>query len=880
MSLKPGTRLGPYEIESAIGAGGMGEVYRARDTRLDRTVAIKVLPAHLAADPDRRAPFEREARAVSTLNHPHIGQLYDVGRESDVDYLVLEFIEGETLAHRLERGALPPPQVVHFGIQIADALDRAHKSGIVHRDLKPGNVMLTPARVVKVLDFGLARAVEAVAGPQALTLSPTAANPLTAEGTILGTFQYMAPEQLEGKEADARTDLFALGEILYEMATGKRPFEGKSQASLIAAILEREPAPISTIQPLTPPALERVIRACLAKDPEDRIQTAHDVKLQLQWVQEGGSAAGLPAVVADKRKSRERVAWLLAAVASMAAIAGFALLATRHVPGLKPVRFTIERPVGAESITWPRLSPDGQWVAFQGVDSTSTRAIWVRAMDALEARRLNGTEGAGRPFWAPDSRAIAFFADGKLKKAPVDGGPVQLIAEAKGSDGSWGASGVILYDNTQTDTIMQVSASGGTPKAASSLDRKAGEVGHAWPQFLPDGKHFLFVAFSSSSSEQLKVGGLANFKSKVVLATASRGEYAPPGRLVYVLDNNLVAQPFDLGRLKVSGDPVPIAERVNLLGGRENFSASQAGAIAFQSGNDNPGSDLVWVDRSGRVLSTLAKTDIYSDMSFSPDQKQVAVTIGEGAGSNPNIWIFDLARGTRLRFTFDDADHVWPAWSPDGQWIAYSSDSAGVFRSMRKRASGEGQAQYLTGPSGFNEGVASWSADSRSVLLQVYRNGNWDIDLLDLESGKRSPFLNTRFNETHPRISPDGKWVTYASDENGHPEVFVTSFPIASGKWQVSLNGGRLPRWAPDGKGIFFGSGEGQFVAVPISFSPGVQIGEPKNLFAVRVPGQGFPQDRILPARDGQRFLANFQMSLESPTPITVVVNWMGGSKK
>jgi hypothetical protein len=428
---------------------------------------------------------------------------------------------------------------------------------------------------------------------------------------------------------------------------------------------------------------------------------------------------------------------------------------------------------------------------------------------------------------------------------------------------------------------MQVSASGGTPKAASSLDRKAGELGHAWPQFLPDGKHFLFVAFSSRTSEQLKVGELGEFKSKVVLATASRGEYAPPGRLVYVLDNNLVAQPFDLASLRVSGDPVPIAEHVNLLGGRENFSTSQAGTIAFQSGTDTPGSDLVWIDRLGRVLSTAAKTDIYTDMSFSPDQKQVAVTIGEGGSGKPNIWIVDLTRGTRSRFTFDSANHVWPVWSPDGEWIAFASDSGGAtFRPMRKPVNGAGQGEYLTAPSGFPEGIGSWTPDARSVLIQVFRSGNWDVDLLDLVSRKRTPFLNSRFSEEHPRISPDGKWVTYSSDENGRNEIYLCEMANPANKWQVSLAGGRLPRWSPDGKEILFAGTDGREWEVSVTTTPSFQTGEPKPLFPVRVPTQGFPQERILEAKDGKRFLANFMMSAESPTPITVVVNWMGGAKK
>jgi dipeptidyl aminopeptidase/acylaminoacyl peptidase len=428
---------------------------------------------------------------------------------------------------------------------------------------------------------------------------------------------------------------------------------------------------------------------------------------------------------------------------------------------------------------------------------------------------------------------------------------------------------------------MQVSAAGGVPKPASSLDRKAGELGHAWPQFLPDGKHFLFVGLAAAET-RLKVGELGNLRSKTVRATSSRGEYAPPGRLVYVLDNNLVAQPFDLGRLSLSGEPVPVAEKVNLLGGRENFSTSQVGTIAFQSGGEDPGSVLAWIDRSGHRLAVAAPPDHYSDISFSPDQKQVAVTIGEGTADKANIWIIDLERGTRSRFTFDDGNHVWPVWSPDGQWIAYAGDSSGVFHAMRKRVNGQGGPERIGAPlPGDNEGVSSWSPDGRTVLTETFRNGNWDVDLLDVNTGARTPFLSShRFNEQHARISPDGRWVTYASDENGEYEVFVSSFPSLAGKWQVSLHGGRAPRWSPDGKAIYFPSPDGHFMEVSVSTAEGFHTTEPVALCDLRVPLTGYPQERVLVSRDGKRFLANLLTGEETPTPITVVVNWLGGQHK
>ncbi|MCW8984347.1 MAG: protein kinase, partial [Thermoanaerobaculales bacterium] len=497
MAIEVGARLGPYEIEEAIGAGGMGEVYRARDTRLERSVAIKVLPAHLAESPELRQRLEREAKAVSSLSHPHICPLYDIGHEGGVDYLVMEFIEGETLADRLTRGALSIDDVLRYGVQISDALEKAHRQGIVHRDLKPGNVMIT-ADGAKLLDFGLAKAEGVGGGDDAdLTVSPTVSKPLTAVGTVIGTYQYMAPEQLEAKASDARTDIFALGAMLYEMATGRRAFLAETQASLIGAIMHEEPQPVSSIQPMTPPAFDRVIQSCLAKDPEDRWQTAHDVKLQLQWIAEGGSVVGLPAPVAARRKSREKVAWIAFAISLLAA----ALFATgyflRAPEPPRQTRFEIAPPPELATVGSPRISPDGRNLVFRGVDSDGTAQLWVRPMNSVEARPLAGTEGArddGRPMWSPDSRYVAFFVGGKLKKVPVAGGPAQTICDANGADGSWSTNGEILFDGATTAPLMRVAAAGGIARPEVSLEDLEGVTGVGWPEFLPDGEHFIYLA--------------------------------------------------------------------------------------------------------------------------------------------------------------------------------------------------------------------------------------------------------------------------------------------------------------------------------------------------------------------------------------------------
>jgi serine/threonine protein kinase len=514
LSLAPGTRLGPYAIEAAIGAGGMGEVYRARDTRLDRVVAIKVLPAHLSSDPGIRQRFDREARAISGLQHPHICALFDVGHEAGVDFLVMEYLEGETLADRLRKGPVATDELLRIATQIAEALDRAHRTGIVHRDLKPGNVMLTK-NGVKLLDFGLAR----VAAPTNsssnastfLDATRTSGEPLTQKGTVLGTWQYMAPEQLEGGEADARSDIFALGAVLYEMATGRRAFEAKSQASLIAAIMTAQPPPISSIAPMTPPALDRVVRTCLEKDPDDRLQTAHDVALQLRWIQEGGTQLGVPRPVAARRRSRERLGWIVAGAAGVAAIALAVLqLGTRKPDPAATLRFSIPAPPGLLSVGSPRISPDGKYIAFNGSDSTGVTKLWLRPLNSLSAYSLPGTERCTRPFWSPDSRFLGFFAAGKLKKVAVGGGPVVTLGEfASGSDGSWSKEGLILFDASLQDTLHAIPAAGGDAVAVTTLDRAHGESGHAWPFFLPDGKRYLYIAYCDSErGNRIRLGTL------------------------------------------------------------------------------------------------------------------------------------------------------------------------------------------------------------------------------------------------------------------------------------------------------------------------------------------------------------------------------------
>ncbi len=558
MSLEPGTRLGPYEISAPIGAGGMGEVYRARDTRLGRDVAVKVLPAHMSSSPELRQRLEREAKTISQLSHPHICMLHDVGHQNGTDYLVMEFLEGETLADRLAKGALPVEQALRIGTEIAGALDAAHRSGIVHRDLKPGNIMLTKTGV-KLLDFGLAKLAAPTTPVSQATSLPTAlqeSQPLTSRGTILGTFQYMSPEQLEGKDADARSDIFAFGCVLYEMLTGRKAFTGKSQASLIGSIMNTEPPPISTIQPMTPPALDRVVKGCLAKEPEHRWSTAHDVMLQLQWVAEGGSAAGLPAPVAARRRSREKLAWGVAA-ALLLAVAALAYGFIRRAPKpLRVVRFEVANPPAITTIDAPKISPDGKTLAFNATDSGGKTQIWLRPLNALTAQPLPGTEGTRRPFWSPDSRYLAFIADGKLKKIDVTGGPPTKICDAPtGVDGSWSPEGVILFDGTGTDPIYRVPAAGGTPVVAVKADPEHKEIQVGWPEFLPDGRQYIYMVINQKAElNSYRIGSLDSKETKPFAPAQIMLVYAPQGYLLFLKDRTLMAQPFDAKAIKTTGE--------------------------------------------------------------------------------------------------------------------------------------------------------------------------------------------------------------------------------------------------------------------------------------------------------------------------------------
>jgi len=896
VTLSPGVRLGPYEILSPLGAGGMGEVYKAKDTRLDRTVAIKVLPSHLSENPEVRQRFEREAKTISSLSHPHICGLYDVGHQDGTDYLVMEFLEGETLTERLAKGSLPTEQVLRYGIEMADALDKAHRQGVIHRDLKPGNIMLTKSGI-KLVDFGLAktfgRPLHAAGREQtAAGQHPMARNNLTAvstvmgspnltqEGTILGTFQYMAPEQLEGKEADARTDIFAFGAVLYEMATGQKAFTGKSQASLIGAILRDDPPAISTLAPMSPPALNRVVKTCLAKDPEDRWQTAHDVMLELKWIAEGGSQAGLPAPVVARRKSRERLAWAGFVVSAVAA-AAFGVGYFRRAPAPpQAFRSSLLMPEKT-SVASPALSPDATRLVFVATGADDKPLLWVRPLSSLFAQPLSGTENAALPFWSPDSRSIGFFADGKLKRIGASGGPPLTLCDAVGLGGTWNRDGMILFA-LPSGPIHRVPASGGVPTAVTRLDASRRETTHRYPHFLPDGQHFLYLAANLAGGPQdpanlIRVASLDSKEDKPLIPAHSNTSYAM-GNLLFVRDGDLLAQGFDAKRLRMAGEIVTVAQKVGcpLVFWRHcNFSASQNGALVYAS-SWTFSSEMLWLDREGRKVGSVGEEAAYSNPRISPDGRKVAVEIFDANTRKSDIWIYDRARGVRTRFTAGGSQNGSPVWSPDGSRILFNSDRKHQGDLYLKAAAGAGEEEPVLEAEG-QKIPTDWSSDGRFIAFESREpkgERKMTLSLLPL-TGDRKPlvFLKRGVEIGDSRFSPDGRWLAYTSLESGRWEVYVTPFPGPGDRWQISTAGGYQPRWRRDGKELFYLSPDKKLMSVEVKTVSGFEPGVPRPLFETGLAAVG-GANLLDVSADGQRFLIVTPTGEQRTLPLTLVLNW------
>ncbi len=877
MALSAGTHLGPYQILSPVGAGGMGEVYRAKDTRLDRVVAIKVLASQRSADPELRQRFEREARAVSSLNHPHICTLHDVGSHNGLDYLVMEFLEGESLADRLKKGALPLDEALRYGREIADGLDEAHRKGIVHRDLKPGNIMLT-SRGAKLLDFGLAKLQETAVARQISMLSaiPTEHKPLTDRGAILGTFQYMAPEQLEGKDVDARTDVFAFGALLYEMVTGRRAFEGKSQASLIAAILEHEPRPIAELQPLAPLALDWLVRGSLEKKPDDRWQSMRDVGKHLARVTESAETRE----AADSPPRGRRALAALIGILALSTV-GLALRdVLREEPETLPsIRFTIDPPEGTSIALGPAapqsaVSPDGKNVAIATRDSEGKNALWVRPLDGLEARALEGTENADLPFWSPDGRYLGFFADRQLKKIDISLGSSQVLCDALSANGAaWGSDGVILFGGSEG--ISRISAAGGEPSLVTSTDPSRGETRHFFPQFLPDGQRFLFLAMSSKEETSgIYVGSLDSKDTRFLLGTEVRAAYAPPGYLLFLRDGTLFARALDPSNLEWRGEPVRIADSLafNSSIGRTTFSVSETGVLAYRTGGAGGVAlkQLTWFDREGNRLGTVGPPAFTTSLAFSPDEKRVAVTRVDEA-ERQHVWIGELSNGDFSRFTFGQTRDRSVSWSHDGTRLFFSSDRNGTVGLYEKLASGAGEAELLL-DSAESKLLDSSAPNGDLVYQSKNAQTGWDLWVLPEEGSEPEPYLRTEAQEQDGRLSPDGRWLAYSSDESGRDEVFVSGFPSPIGKWLVSTDGGRMPCWRKDGKELFYIAPDNRIVAVAVTVGSTFARGAPRPLFIAPVSRVGFTEFDV--SSDGTRFLVNALADEGPGAPITVVLNW------
>jgi eukaryotic-like serine/threonine-protein kinase len=875
MDLATGTKLGPYEIQSPLGAGGMGEVYRARDTRLGRDVAIKILPAQFSADPVRKQRFEREAKTISSLNHPHICTLHDVGHQDGMDFLVMECVEGETLAKRLEKGPLPLEQVLKFGSQIADALDKAHRSGIVHRDLKPGNIMLTPAGA-KLLDFGLAKPSVPLANLATLTAAvPT--TPVTQEGTIVGTFQFMSPEQVEGKEVDGRSDIFSLGAVLYEMLTGLRAFEGKSQLSVASAILEKEPAPISSVKPMTPPALDHAIKKCLAKLPDERWQSASDLASELKWITESAGQSAGTAFGKTQGKTWRRAAWLIAGVLAGAAIVGAVRWPSSKAPE-ETMYFPAPMPVPARDIA---VAPNGHTIAVIAyLESARRSALWIYELGSRSARNLADTEGANFPFWSPDGRSIAFFADGKLKKVEVSGGPVQMVCDApSGRGGTWNKDGVIVFtpDARSGLGLYRVSASGGTATPVSNLDKSRAELSHRWPMFLPDGTHYLYMATNFAGRkgvDAIFVGALNSSEKRFVVEAAANAAYAAPGYLLFYRDKALLAQRFDLKQFALTGEPTTILDDIQYQPQvkRAVFGVSEKGLLAAQSGSGVALSQLLWLDRKGKELGVVGKPDVYGNVFLAPNGKSVAVSMMDIASQNTDIWAYDLQRGSSKRLTFDPAADSVPIWSPDAARLIFASNRLFSFNNLYVKTADGTQEEKSILQGDLDKFPSDWSRDGKYILY-TQNTDLWSVTLPELKS---SLFLKAPSVLRNGQFSPDGKWVAYASNETGKWEIYVTSFPEPRGKWQVSAGGGEQPRWRGDGKELYYLSPDGKMMATPVTTGANFDAGTPVALFQA-TPRQPVPIYDLFVydvSRDGQRFLINTELKQAGSAPMSIVLNW------
>ncbi len=891
MTISRDTRLGRYEIRSQLGAGGMGEVYLARDPKINRDVAIKVLPADFSSDSERLRRFEQEAQAAGALNHPNILSIYDVDTHDGSPYVVSELLEGETLREQLNGTALPVRKAIDYALQIASGLAAAHAKGIVHRDLKPENLFVTKEGRVKILDFGLAKLIEPRDGSEVRTDLPTRQRN-TEPGTVVGTVGYMSPEQVRGQRVDHRSDIFSLGAVLYEMLSGKQAFRGDSAIETLNAILKENPPQLSESNSQINSALERVVMHCMEKNPEQRFQSAQDVAFALESLNGVSSSRtmtdALP-LTSGRPKTREWLAWIIASVCLLAALP-FVIAYLRPAPKdervLKMSVLLPEKTTMTSGVSPVAVSPDGRRLAFvatfEGRD-----VLWVRSLDSLSAQALPGTEGAlmqSHPFWSPDSRFIGFFAGGKLKKIDASGGPPQTLCDVGGPrGGTWNRDGVIVFAPVPFGPLYRVSAAGGEPTPVTALDQSDLETAHRWPYFLPDGRHFLyFVRSSRDEREGIYVGSLDAKETRRLLPTALNAAYAPPGFLLFLRNETLMAQRFDADKLELTGEPFPVAERVayNPGLGRGAFSVSENGVLAFRGGGGQINQPL-WFDRGGKQIGSLGAAGLYLNLWLSPDERRAAVDRSDPQTGASDIWLFDLSRGIPSRFTTDPAGDTNALWSPDGGRIVFSSTREGVRNLYQKIAGGGGNEEVLL-KSSEDKVPNDWSANGQFIVYQTSNpKTKWDLWVLPM-SGDRQPFpfLQTEFNEQQAQFSPDGKWIIYTSDESGAPEVYVQTFPASEGKWRVSTGGGGQPRWRRDGRELFYIAADRKLMAVDVKLGATLEASVPKPLFSTRVISLTEFRNQYVVTADGQRFLINSTLEETSGTPINVVVNWTADLKR
>jgi len=898
--LSAGTKLGSYEVLANLGAGGMGEVYRARDAKLGRDVALKVLPQAFARDADRMARFQREAKVLASLNHPNIASIYGLEDSGSTHALVMELVEGPTLGDRIRQGPIPVDEALRIAKQICDALEYAHERGIVHRDLKPANVKVTKDDAVKVLDFGLAKALEGDAASFDISTSPTISRLATMQGVLLGTAAYMSPEQAKGKAVDRRADIWAFGCVLYEMLTGKQTFTGETVTDTLAAVIRAEPE-WSQLPAGTPIRVRVLLQRCLQKDAKQRLRDIGDARISLDEILSGApdpALGGAPQAAAPLW--RRTLPWAIAALllVTLGPIA-FVNIRKPSATLAGPMRLEIPLPDKTTmSVTGTfAVSPDGRNLAFAATGPDGVLRLWLRPLDALDARPLQGTEASEFPpfFWSPDSKFIAFDAGGKLKKIDMTGDPAQTVCDLPelAVGGSWNRDGVIIFGQAP-GRVMRVSAEGGVPTPVTAVDASENEPAHLFPSFLPDGIHFTYARFSYLQGS----GGffLGSLDAKPVdqgskpFASNIESNYLAPsdgsGRVLFIRDGTLVAQQFDMGRLELTGEPVAVADHVGTFGSYGYFSVSDNGVLVYRAGPEEEDQQLTWLDRHGRILGTVGEPKSFLSVSLSPDGTRVAFSnLSAVKGANGGLWLLDISRGTSTRFTFGVYSGS-PVWSPDGSRIIFSSRGTGM---SEKLASGAKEEQLLMKSPDVML-PTSWSRDGRLLLYTAQSReaaAKASIWVLPLEADKKPvPFLQTNFNERDGRFSPDGRWVAYTSDESGRDEVYVRAFsPGASGAASsagggllISNNGGSEPRWRGDGKELFYRAADGMLTSVELSLSPAFLPGTPKALF--QMPGEGGPSagSNWEVTSDGQRFLMVVPRS--TTTPFTVVLNWQAALKK